>query len=270
MHFARLARSVLAVLLLVAAPAWSQSTFTPFVGQPGKDVIWVPTPYALVEKMLDMAKVTPQDYVIDLGSGDGRNVIGAAKRGAQALGVEWEADMVELSRRYAKEEGVSERARFVQGDMYEADISKATVLALFLLPANMEKLSAKFLALRPGSRIVSNGYQIPGWTPDETEESKGDCGNWCTAYLYFVPAKAEGRWRLGDAALDIEQKINMLSGTFSARGSTVPVEGRIRGFEVSFTVNGERYTGRLEGDTLRGTRGAAQEPWTAVRAPGWQ
>jgi hypothetical protein len=255
--------------MLFAAPAWSQ--FTPFVGQPGKDVIWVPTPYALVEKMLDMAKVTPQDYVVDLGSGDGRNVIAAAKRGARALGVEYEADMVTLSRRYANEEGVAERARFVQGDMYEADISQASVMALFLLPANLEKLTPKFLALKPGSRIVSNGYQIPGWQPDETEESKGDCGNWCTAYLYYVPAKAEGRWRLGEANLEIEQKINALGGTFSSRGATTPIaDGRIRGFEVSFTANGERYEGRLEGDSMRGTRGAGREPWTATRAPGWQ
>ena len=268
MHFIRLA---LIAVLLAAAPAWSQSSYTPFVGQPGKDVIWVPTPYALVDKMLDMAKVTSQDYVIDLGSGDGRNIIAAAKRGARALGVEWEAEMVELSRRYAKEEGVGERARFVQGDMFEADISQASVMALFLLPANLEKLRDKFLALRPGSRIVSNGYQIPGWQPDETEESRGDCGNWCTAYLYYVPAKAEGKWRLGDGALEIEQKINVLGGNFASRGLTVPIaEGRIRGFEVSFTAGGESYTGRVEGDTIRGTKGSAKEPWTATRVPSWQ
>ena len=264
MHFVRLA---FIASLLLAAPAWSQ--FTPFVGQPGKDVIWVPTPYALVEKMLDMAKVSSQDYVIDLGSGDGRNVIAAAKRGARALGVEWEKEMVDLSRRYAQEAGVAERARFVQGDMFEADISHASVMALFLLPANLEKLRDKFLALKPGSRIVSNGYQIPGWQPDETEESKGDCGNWCTAYLYHVPTKASGRWRLGDAMLDIEQKINVLDGTLASRGHTTPIaEGRIRGFEVSFTAGGESYVGRVEGDTMRGTRGGAKQPWTATRVPG--
>jgi SAM-dependent methyltransferase len=267
LHLVRLA---LAACLLVAAPAFGQS-YTPFVGQPGKDVIWVPTPYALVEKMLDMAKVTAQDYVVDLGSGDGRNVIAAAKRGARALGVEWEKEMVELSQRYAKEEGVAERARFVQGDMFEADISQASVMALFLLPGNLEKLREKFLALRPGSRIVSNGYQIPGWQPDETEESTGDCGNWCTAYLYHVPAKADGRWRIGDAIFEIEQKINVLDGSFASRGVTTPIaEGRIRGYEVSFTAGGESYTGRLEGDTIRGTRGGAKEPFTATRAARWQ
>ncbi|MGQ0656208.1 MAG: class I SAM-dependent methyltransferase [Betaproteobacteria bacterium] len=268
MHLVRLA---LVACSLVAASAWSQSDYTPFVGQPGKDVIWVPTPYALVEKMLDMAKVTSQDYVIDLGSGDGRNIIAAAKRGARALGVEWEKEMVELSRRYAKEEGVGERARFVQGDMFEADISQASVLALFLLPANLEKLRDKFLALQPGSRIVSNGYQIPGWQPDETEESSGDCGNWCTAYLYHVPAKVEGNWRLGDASFEIEQKLNVLDGSFAWRGVTTPLaEGRVRGFELSFTAGGESYTGRIEGDIMRGTKGGAKQPWTATRVPNWQ
>src|SRR6188474_499670 len=124
----------------------------PFVGQPGKDVIWVPTPYVLVEKMLDLAKVTPQDFVMDLGSGDGRNIIAAAKRGARALGVEYNPDMVEFSKRTAAAAGVAERAMFVQGDMYEADISQATVLALFLLTENLNRLAPKFLSLRPGTR----------------------------------------------------------------------------------------------------------------------
>jgi SAM-dependent methyltransferase len=184
---------LLAVLFLVlfvgsaAAAQPSQEPDEPYVGQPGKDVIWVPTPPTLVEKMLDMAGVTANDYVIDLGSGDGRMIIAAAKRGARTLGVEFEPGLVALARRRAAEEGVAERARFVEGDMFEADISEATVLALFLLPNNLEKLKPKFERLRPGTRIVTNGYQIAGWEPREIGVAGGDCGPWCTAYLYVVP-----------------------------------------------------------------------------------
>src|SRR5688500_19049787 len=146
--------------------------------------------------MLDMARVTPLDYVIDLGSGDGRNVIMAAKRGARALGVEYNADMVELSRRNAAKEGVSGRARFVQGDMFEADISQATVLALFLLPDNLRRLTPKFLSLRPGTRIVVNTYEIEGWTPVKTERVSGSCVIWCSVLLYIVPGEVEGSAQL--------------------------------------------------------------------------
>ncbi len=165
----------------------------PYVGQPGKDVVWVPTPPTLVEKMLDMAAVTPTDYVIDLGSGDGRNVIAAAKRGARALGVEYDPSLVQVSRRAAAAEGVGDRAIFVEGDMFEADISRATVLALFLLPDNLERLKPKFERLRPGTRIVTNGYQIAGWDAREVGVAGGDGGPWCTAYLYIVPATPANR-----------------------------------------------------------------------------
>src|SRR5688572_17761580 len=163
---------MLCCISLAATGAVAQTAekpFEPVVGQEGKDVIWVPTPYALVEKMLDMAKVTPRDFVVDLGSGDGRNVIAAAKRGARALGVEYNPKMVELSRRIAATEGVADKATFVEGDMFEADISQATVLALFLLTDNLNKLAPRFLTLRPGTRIVSNGFEITGWTADDTQ-----------------------------------------------------------------------------------------------------
>ena len=169
-------------LLLAATVAHAQ----PYVGQPGKDVVWVPTPQVLVEKMLDMAKVTPADYVMDLGSGDGRTIIAAAKRGARALGVEYDRELLHLARRNAPEAGVAERARFVEGDMFEADISAATVLALFLLPNNLDKLKGKFQRLKPGTRIVTNGFPIDGWIAKETATVEGDCGPWCTAYLYVV------------------------------------------------------------------------------------
>src|SRR5690349_16395142 len=178
---------VLTLALVLQAP--QQGGFKPEVGQQGKDSVWVPTSPALTEKMLDMAKVTAKDYVIDLGSGDGRMVIAAARRGARALGVEFNPEMVKLAQQLAAEAGVSDRATFVQGDMFEADISKATVLALFLMPANLERLEPKFRALPPGTRIVVNTFGIADWKPDVTEVLTENCNNWCTAMLYRVPPK---------------------------------------------------------------------------------
>ena len=180
---------MLLLALLIPTAAASQEPFKPTVGQQGKDSVWVPTSPELVEKMLDLAKVTKEDFVIDLGSGDGRMVIAAAKRGARALGVEFNPDMVKLSQQLAAEAGVSDRATFVQGDMFEADISKATVLALFLLPDNLVRLEPKFRALRPGTRIVVNTFGIADWKPDVTEVLTENCNNWCTAMLYRVPPR---------------------------------------------------------------------------------
>jgi SAM-dependent methyltransferase len=163
--------------------------YTPEIGQQGKDVVWVPTPPEVVEKMLDVAKVTAKDYVVDLGSGDGRNVIAAAKRGARALGVEFNADMVALSEKLAQDAGVGDKATFVQGDMFEADFSEATVMAMFLLPDNLRRLEPKIRALKPGTRIVLNTFAIPGWEPDVTEKLEGNCQSWCTVLLYTIPPK---------------------------------------------------------------------------------
>jgi SAM-dependent methyltransferase len=213
-----------------AAEQSSEAFYEPIVGQEGKDVVWVPTPLVLVEKMLDLARVTPKDFVMDLGSGDGRNIIAAAKRGARALGVEYNPDMVELSKRAAAKEGVAVKAMFVRGDMYEADVSKATVLAIFLLTENLNKLVSKFLDMRPGSRIVVNGFEIDGWKADETGRADGDCGSWCTAYLYIVPAKVAGTWELGAGTLSLEQKFQELSGTLTTGGTGTPISnGRLRG-----------------------------------------
>jgi ubiquinone/menaquinone biosynthesis C-methylase UbiE len=169
----------------------AQQVFKPEVGQKGKDVVWVPTAPAVVEKMLDLAQVTSDDFVIDLGSGDGRMVIAAAKRGARALGVEFDSNMIQLSRQLAVEAGVADRATFVEGDMFEADISKATVLALFLLPDNLRRLEPKFRALRPGTRIVVNTFGVPDWKPEVTEEITENCASWCTAMLYHVPPRIQ-------------------------------------------------------------------------------
>jgi SAM-dependent methyltransferase len=261
-------KRVLALCLLFPFVALAQSgsgeTYQPVSGQPGKDVVWVPTPYPLIEKMLDMAKVTPKDYVMDLGSGDGRNIIMAAKRGARALGVEYNADMVALSRRSAAKEGVAERAKFVQGDMFEADISQATVLALFLLPDNLRKLTPKFLSqLKPGTRLVMNGFAIPEWTPDVTETATGDCGNWCTSHLYYAPAKVGGSWRLPQGTLRFEQSFQMLSGSLN----NAPIaNGRLKGEEISFTVGEAQYVGRVSGNVMSGeVKGPRPGPWRATR-----
>jgi SAM-dependent methyltransferase len=181
------ALACLALLLGICGPAPAAEPDQPYVGQPGKDVVWVPTPPTLVDKMLDMAGVTARDHVMDLGSGDGRNIIAAAKRGARAVGFEFDKNLILLSRRRATEEGVAHLATFVEGDMFEADISQATVLALFLLPDNLLRLKPKFEKLRPGTRIVTNGYQISGWEPTEVGVAGGDCAPWCMAYLYVVP-----------------------------------------------------------------------------------
>ena len=169
-----------------------QQPFEPKVGQAGKDVVWVPTSQALVDKMLDMAKVTPQDIVYDLGSGDGRTVITAAKRGATATGIEYNPDMVELSKKNAAKEGVTAKATFMKADLFETDFSKATVITMFLLPDINVKLRPKILDLKPGTRIVSNSFTMEDWEDDFTETISGDCTSWCTAHMWIVPAKVGG------------------------------------------------------------------------------
>ena len=242
-------RAVLALSIFLCGAALAQPAqeYQPSVGQAGKDVVWVPTPHPLVEKMLDMAQVTPQDYVIDLGSGDGRTVIAAAKRGVRSLGVEYNPDMVELSRRTAEREGVSALAKFVQGDMFLADISQASVLPLFLLQDNLRKLAPKFSALKPGTRIVTNGFLIPGWDYVETGYAGGDCNAWCTAYLYIVPARVAGTWRLSNGTLRLEQKFQTLTGTLDEAAIS---EGRVRGDRIAFTANGAQYAGRINGTAM--------------------
>jgi hypothetical protein len=245
----------------------AKKPFEPVVGQAGKDVVWVPTPFATVEKMLDLAKVTPQDFVMDLGSGDGRNIIGAAKRGAHGLGVEWNENMVELSRRNAEEAGVSDKAKFVQGDMYAADISKANVMAMFLLTDNLDRLMPKFRDdLRPGSRIVINGFGITGWTPDVTERAGGECGSWCTVHLFHVPAKVGGMWELGKGRLTVNQSFQKISGTLTNGSNSTPIEGSLQGEQITFTAGGTTYTGRVNGSAMSGEMtGSASGKWSASK-----
>jgi SAM-dependent methyltransferase len=254
--------SVAVAFLLSALPAagQQQKPFEPVVGQAGKDVVWVPTPPELVEKMLDMAQVGPQDVVMDLGSGDGRNIIGAAKRGATAIGVEFNPDMVALSNRLAKEAGVAGKASFIEGDMFTADISKATVMALFLLPDNLRKLRDKFLDLRPGSRLVMNTFAIPEWEADVSETIQGDCMSWCTSLLYYVPAKVGGTWKTPQGELSLTQTFQIVSGTLSSGGKTVSVSGKLRGDQITLNAGGTEMTGKVNGDRIDG------KGWSATRS----
>jgi hypothetical protein len=250
------------VVLLVGAAAYAQATqtkpFEPTVGQAGKDVVWVPTPQATVNRMLDMAKVTPQDFLMDLGSGDGRTVISAAKRGARAQGVEYNPDMVELSKRNAAAQGVSDKATFVKADLFETDFSKAQVVTMFLLPTINLRLRPKILEMRPGTRIVSNTFTMDDWEADETSTITDDCTSWCTALLWIVPAKVEGTWQTAQGALTLTQKFQMVSGTL---GSTPITNGRLRGDELTFTAGTTKYTGRVNGNTIAGDGGK----WTATK-----
>ena len=258
---------VLVISCLLALGAAAQ-TYQPVPGQPGKDVVWIPTPDHAVDKMLDMAQVSASDYVIDLGSGDGRNLIAAAKRGARALGVEYNPDLVALAKRAAADAGVADKVTIVQGDMFEADISKATVMTLFLLPNHLSRLAPQFLKLKPGTRIVSNTYEIGGgWEPDETAQAQ-PCKSWCVVVLYVVPAQVAGTWRLGeDEWLMLEQSYQKIYGTYQIGGVAVPIDnGRLRGEDIRFTVNQVAYTGRISGDGIAGVaKGRVTREWRASR-----
>jgi SAM-dependent methyltransferase len=230
-----------------AQPA--KQEFQPEVGQAGKDVVWVPTPQALVDKMLDMAKVTPKDYVIDLGSGDGRTVITAAKRGSKALGIEYNPDMVELSKRNAAKEGVGDKATFQKADLFESDFSQAQVITMFLLPSINVKLRPKILNLKPGTRIVSNSFDMEDWKPDQTENVEG-CSNWCTAHLWIVPAKVDGSWKLPQGELTLKQTFQMISGTLKNGSASSQISGKLNGDQISFSAGSTQYTGRVNGNTM--------------------
>ncbi|HVO93867.1 MAG TPA: class I SAM-dependent methyltransferase [Terriglobales bacterium] len=265
----RILSSIFLALVWIAACAHAQSgksDYQPQVGQEGKDVIWVPTPQALVDRMLDMAKVTAKDYVIDLGSGDGRTVITAAKRGAKALGIEYNPDMVDLSKRNAAKEGVSDRANFVKADLFESDFSQATVITMFLLPDINIRLRPKILGLRPGTRVVSNSFTMGDWQSDDTATAKDGCISYCTAYLWIVPAKVEGTWQLGDGELTLKQTYQMISGTLKRGSNSTPIaNGKLRGDEITFNIGGSLYTGKVNGNGMEGSISSGGN-WKATRA----
>lgn len=257
--------SLTCLLCLLAASVCAQPAkkeFEPQVGQEGKDVIWVPTPQGLIDKMLDMAKLTATDYVIDLGSGDGRTVIAAAKRGARATGIEYNPDMVELSQKSAEKAGVAGKANFMKADLFESDLSQATVITMYLLPTINLKLRPKILDLKPGTRIVSHAFTMDEWASDQTDSFDGR-----TAYLWIVPAKVEGTWQLAQGELSLTQSFQMLTGTLKTGGTVLALRnGKLRGDQISFAAGNAEYSGRVSGNSMEGTmRGTATGPWNATR-----
>jgi len=251
-------------LAQTAAPA--AAPFQPQSGQAGKDVVWVPTPQTLVDKMLEMAKVTKEDYLIDLGSGDGRTVITAAKRGTRAHGIEYNPDMVKLAEFNAKQEGVTGRATFAQADIFASDFSKATVITLFLLPQLNVKLRPTLLDMKPGTRVVSNSFNMGDWVADETVMAPSDCVSWCTAYKWIIPAKVSGNWKVGNGTLALTQTFQMLEGTLTVDGKAQAIsDAKMNGEEIVFTAAGKRYTGRVNGNAISGTiQGGGN--WSATKA----
>jgi len=264
-----LALSLFAAGAIAQAQPAAKSEFVPEVGQSGKDVVWVPTAQGLVDRMLDMAKLTPKDIHYDLGSGDGRTVITAARRGATAYGVEYNPDMVELSRRNAAKEKLAGKVTFIHGDIFETDFSKATVITLFLLPELNVKLRPKILDMAPGTRVVSNSFTMGDWKSDETQTAKGDCTSYCTAYMWIVPAKVGGVWKSGNEELKLAQEYQMVQGSLNVGGKLSNVQnGRLRGDEISFTAGSGRYSGKVSGDRIEGTvtAGGKTSPWVATRS----
>lgn len=230
--------------------------YQPEVGQSGKDVIWVPTPDALVKEMLTVAKVTPEDYVVDLGSGDGRIAIAAARDfGAQALGIEYNRKMVALAQRQAAAAGVTDKVRFMEGDIFKTDFSDATVVTMYLLSGLNLRLRPTLLKMDPGTRIVSHAFTMGDWEPDQTIDTDA-----ATGYFWIVPAQVEGRWNFtvdGEQfTAHLQQEYQMLQP-----GANTPfTEGRLRGTAITLSrKDGAPLQGEVKSDTMAG------EGWSAKR-----
>ncbi|HOP00388.1 MAG TPA: class I SAM-dependent methyltransferase [Bacteroidales bacterium] len=262
---------LLVIFQVLPGLGYSQSEpgYVPEVGQQGKDVVWVPTPDELVDLMLKTAKVTAKDYVVDLGSGDGRTVIAAAKLGARAEGVEYNPDMVVLSKRNAEREGVADRVSFVEADLYEYDLSKATVITMFLLPEINLKLRPRLLELKPGTRVVSNTFTMGEWSPDFEVTTEENWNSWNTALMWIVPAKVEGSWQIGADKLSLTQEYQMIYGSYITGDQIVQItDGRLSGNDITFRVNGNLYTGKIEGSAMTGElyQGSVKKSWNATRS----
>jgi hypothetical protein len=269
MNFARATAGALAAFITVCAQAQA-----PQIGQVSKDSVWVPTPERMIHRMLQIADTTKDDLVIDLGSGDGRIPIHAARHfGARAIGVELEGNLVQLSREAAKTSGVAHLTQFLQQDLYEADLSKATVIALYISPPVMTRLAPRLMALKPGTRVVSHQFRLDDWEPDESIFVEGRSG-----YLWVVPADARGTWVVRVAGETFRVQFNQTRQKLEARGERAGkaihvISARLRGSEINFTAfdadGGARYyEGRIDGGQMSGRSGGpgvAQQPWTAQR-----
>lgn len=255
--------AMLTLNVAFAQPA--EKPYEPSVGQDGKDVIWVPTPQALVDKMLEMANVTAKDNLVDLGSGDGRTVITAAKRGATARGIEYNPNMVALSRASAAKEGVSDKASFEQADIFVTDFSKADVVTMFLLTSLNAKLRPTILDMKPGTRVVSNTFDMGDWKADEEAIVTQGCTSYCKAYFWIVPAKVDGTWATDKGELAIKQTFQNFTGTIKNGNVVTPItNGKLKGDEITFTAGGTDYTGKVNGTTIEGTTKSG-EKWQAKR-----
>lgn len=241
----------------------------PEEGMEGKNVPWITTPQLLVEKMLELAAITPRDFLVDLGSGDGRIVIAAAKLGTRALGIEYNPDLVKLSIRNAEKEGVSGLTQFIEADIFEFDFSKATVVTMFLLPELNMRLRARLLDMEPGTRIVSSTFSMQEWQFDEVAKTGDESNRWNTAYLWIVPAKVEGKWALPQRGeIIFRQEFQILKGTMLIGGKNIAItKGRLRGNEVTFAAGGSTYTGTVMGNKMEGTytSGGQTKKWSATR-----
>jgi hypothetical protein len=272
--------SALAAALFALAPAAyaQQKDFKPHVGQQGKDVVWVPTPDEVVERMLNMAQTKPEDYVIDLGAGDGKIAIAAAKKfGARSTGIEYNPDMAALAQRNAQTAGVGGKAQIVQGDIFVSDFTQATVLTMYLLPSLNMKLRPQILAMRPGTRVVTHAFNMEDWEPDESSDVDGR-----RVYLWIVPANVSGRWAMelsgaggsDKLSLNLDQKFQKIEGV-AYLGSTLAGlrEPRLSGFRIGFAYvdnHGVRrdFTGRVTGGNMEGSfrTDAGQEGrWSATK-----
>jgi SAM-dependent methyltransferase len=256
------------IVLLFAATAGAQDfpqsgdeLYRPRLRQPGKDVMWLPTPDAMVERMLMMAKTTSADLVYDLGAGDGRlPIVAAQKFGASAVGIEYDRDLAALARRNAERAGVSGKVRIIQGDIFKEDFSRATVVTLYLLPDLNQQLRPQLLAMKPGTRVVSHAWDMGEWEPDATQRLGDNEG-----FLWIVPAQVEGRWTLRDAneffsgELALTQRFQRVGGTLTLRGNVQPVlgayvEGDILGFTFVDLDGGIRSVrARVDGGMLAGS-----------------
>ena len=227
--------------------------YKPQVGQSGKDVVWVPTPDELVQRMLRMAKVTPQDLVFDLGAGDGKIAIAAGKLGANAVGIEYNPDMAKLASCLVTAEGVGNKVKIIQGDIFKEDFSKATVITMYLLPELNLCVRHRILGMKPGTRVTSHQFTMGDWEPDETSEFE-----YRTAYLWIVPARVDGQWVLREpggasTTVNLTQNFQKLSGEVVGASAKQPLVGAtLRGDQLRFAFNDATGATRTFNGTVRG------------------